>query len=79
MTLGRPLVSPGFAGAGRAAPGVTPGALSGVEPIETCLYHGDLFINLTDRQAEVVARSPLEVDGQLLTMRPEIVEGPSVA
>jgi hypothetical protein len=59
--------------------GVALAAVSGVEPIEAFLDHGDLLIDLTDWQAEVVASSPLEVDGQLLTMHPKIFEGPSVA
>ena len=59
--------------------GVALAAVSGVEPIEAFLDHGDLLIDLTDWQAEVVASSPLEVVGQLLTMHPKIFEGPSVA
>jgi hypothetical protein len=54
-------------------------AIGGVKLVETCLYHGQLLIDLTDRQAEVVARPPLEVDGQPLTMQPKVFEGPSVA
>ena len=56
----------------RATVSTCPGA--GVEPTEACVDHGNLLIDLTDCHAEVVARSPLEIDGQLLKMPPKILK-----
>jgi len=58
---------------------VSTGPGTGVEPIEACVDHGNLLTDATNCHAEVVAGSPLEIDGQLFKMHPKIFEGPSVA
>jgi hypothetical protein len=56
------------------------GAVSGIEPFKAGFDCCDLFINLTDRQAEVISpMPPLQVDGQFTPMYPEIFEGSPVA
>jgi len=60
----------------RATASTWPGA--GVESIEASIDHGNLLTDLTDCHAEVVAGSPLEIDGQPLKMHPKILETLSV-
>jgi hypothetical protein len=75
MTLGRPPVRGRLEDSG-ATVSTCPSA--GVESIEASVDHGNLLIDLTDSHAEVVAGSPLEIDGQLLKMHPNILETLSV-
>jgi hypothetical protein len=44
-------------------------ALTAVEPFEPGFDHGNLFVDLTDRQADIVTRPSPEIGGQSL---PEI-------
>jgi hypothetical protein len=53
-------------------------AVTAVEPFDPGLDHGNLFVDLTDRQTEVIACSVFEIDGQPLTVQPEILDRPAV-
>jgi hypothetical protein len=45
------------------------------EPFETGLDDRNLFFDLTDWRAEIVAGSEFEIDGQPLPMHPKIFQG----
>jgi hypothetical protein len=52
--------------------------MSGVAPVEARFDNANFVIDLTDRHAEVVACSSLEIDGQPAPLCPKIFEGVSV-
>jgi hypothetical protein len=52
--------------------------VTAVESFEPGLDHGNFFVDLTDRQTEVEARSRFETDDQPLTVHPEIFQRAAV-